>query len=67
MRKQNRKLKLLISIVASLISWVLIDRLIVEISIWKYFIIELIIIGMRELYQWQLNKLEHEEKINTEP
>lgn len=41
--------RLLLSILFSLINWKLIDLLLIDISVWKYFIIEYSILGMVQI------------------
>ena len=54
--------KLLIAVVSSLTSWLIIDRLIISIDLFHYFLIELVITLAREFYEWQMKKLGYEKK-----
>jgi hypothetical protein len=60
MKKQP--LKLLIAAVFSLASWVLVDRLIIDVSLWKYLMIEGVISVAHLLYEGQLKTIFREEK-----
>jgi hypothetical protein len=53
--------RFIISLVFSLICWVLIDRTIVDISFIKYILIEIIIIISGKLYERQIKYLLKEE------
>ena len=56
-------MKFLISIVFSLIAWVVVDYFIIRITFVKYFFIEVVIIISQFAYDWQLKRLSHEKEI----
>lgn len=47
----------LISLVFSVINWILIDLLLVELPFWKYFIIELFLVVSMKFYIFTTRKL----------
>lgn len=48
----------IISILLSIVNWFIIDKLIINISFWKYFILELIFVVSMKLYKFTLQKLQ---------
>jgi len=57
MKKKSLHL-MIVAILGSLLSWLAIDLLIVSIPIWKYLIIETIIVVMKMLYEKERARLE---------
>ena len=47
----------LISIVLSVLNWLIIDNLVVSIPLWKYFILELLFVVSMNLYKFAVQKL----------
>ncbi|MFM7728230.1 MAG: hypothetical protein ACKO7B_16140 [Flavobacteriales bacterium] len=60
MKKQS--LKFLIAAVTSLGCWVIIDRLIIDISFVKYLLIEVVITIAKKLYEGQLKQVFREKE-----
>jgi hypothetical protein len=56
-------MKFLISMVFSLMAWVVVDRFIVQVNFMQYFLIEVVIIISQFAYDWQLKHLNHEKEI----
>lgn len=54
---KNKVILSIIAILGSLICWAIIDMLIVELSIWKYLIIETLIILSKMLYEKEKTRL----------
>lgn len=52
--------KLLISLVFTLVNWVIVDNLIVEIPFWKYLIIELFLVISMKFYTFTTRKLDQD-------
>jgi hypothetical protein len=48
----------IISILLSVVNWFIIDKLIINIPLWKYFILELIFVVSMKLYKFTLQKLQ---------
>jgi hypothetical protein len=48
----------IISILLSIVNWFIIDKLIINIPLWKYFILELIFVVSMKLYKFTLQKLQ---------
>jgi hypothetical protein len=48
----------IISILLSVVNWFIIDKLIINIPFWKYFILELIFVVSMKLYKFTLQKLQ---------
>jgi hypothetical protein len=49
--------RLLISIVFSVVNWILIDWLIIELPLWKYFLIELFLVISMKFYIFTTRKM----------
>jgi len=49
---------LLVAILGTILTWVVIDKLIISMPIWKYLIIETIIVVMKMLYEKEKTRLE---------
>jgi hypothetical protein len=49
--------RFLLGMLFSLITWFIIDKLIIEIEFWKYFIIELLIVGILRISTFTNQKL----------
>lgn len=56
-------MKFMISMVFSLIAWVVVDCLILQVNFMQYFLIEVVIILSQFAYDWQLKHLNHEKEI----
>ena len=56
-------MKFMISMVFSLIAWVVVDRFILQVNFMQYFLIEVAIILSQFAYDWQLKHLKHEKEI----
>lgn len=72
MISKNKIKKALIAGVFTIVSWVIIDNLLIEISFWKYLLIELVIGLLEQGYKYQVQKLglettERNEKEESEP
>lgn len=50
----------LLSIVFTLLNWVVIDNLVVALSFWKYILIEIIILVSFKIYQFTLHKIQQQ-------
>ena len=49
--------RLILSILLSLVNWMLIDKLLIDIPVWKYFIIEISILTMVKVLVYFYNEL----------
>lgn len=47
----------LIAILFSIINWFIIDNLVINISFWKYFIVELILVTSLKIFKFTIEKL----------
>jgi hypothetical protein len=47
----------LIAILFSIINWIIIDNFIINISFWKYFIIELLLVSSLKIFKFTIQKL----------
>jgi hypothetical protein len=54
---KNKSTLVLIAIVGSVVCWIIIDFFIVDLSFWKYLIIETIIILTKMLYEKEKTRL----------
>mgnify|MGYP006269558949 CR=1 FL=1 len=48
---------LIISMCFSVVAWLIVNNLIITIPFWKYFIIELFLVGMMKLFKFTIQKL----------
>jgi uncharacterized protein (DUF983 family) len=48
----------IISILLSVVNWFIINKFIINIPLWKYFILELIFVVSMKLYKFTLQKLQ---------
>lgn len=58
MTKQEAMHSFLLSIVFTLLNWVVIDNLVVAMNFWQYFLIEVIILISFKFYQITLRKIQ---------
>lgn len=60
MTKHEAMHSFLLSIVFTLLNWVVIDNLVVAMKFWQYFLIEVIILISFKIYQLTLHKIQQQ-------